>query len=56
MFADPNLIGKLASNPKTSKHFADPSFVQQLRAIQQNPRLAEGYVSAAPARIRLSLE
>jgi hypothetical protein len=31
LFSDPNLIGKLASNPKTQKHLADPTFVQKVR-------------------------
>ena len=30
MFSDPNLFGKLAANPRTSKHLADPSFVQKV--------------------------
>ena len=30
MFADPNLFGKLAANPRTAKHLADPSFVQKV--------------------------
>lgn len=33
MFADPNLIGKLASNPRTAKHLADPSFMQKVRSL-----------------------
>ncbi|KAH6609168.1 hypothetical protein Trco_002514 [Trichoderma cornu-damae] len=37
MFKDPNLIQKLASNPKTSAFLADPSFMVKLRQIQQNP-------------------
>jgi stress-induced-phosphoprotein 1 len=37
MFKDPNLIQKLASNPKTSSLIADPSFMAKLQAIQQNP-------------------
>ncbi|KAJ3836336.1 activator of Hsp70 and Hsp90 chaperone [Lentinula raphanica] len=41
MFADPNLIGKLASNPRTSKHLADPSFVQKLQFYQRNPQLLD---------------
>jgi hypothetical protein len=40
MFADPNLLGKLAANPKTAKHLADPSFVRQLQLLQSNPNLA----------------
>lgn len=45
MFSDPNLIGKLATNPRTSKHFADPAFVQKLQMIQQNPKLADQALS-----------
>ena len=37
MFKDPNLIQKLASNPKTSSLLADPTFMAKLQAIQQNP-------------------
>lgn len=32
LFADPNLVGRLALNPKTAKHLADPSFMQKVRA------------------------
>lgn len=28
--SDPNLIGKLAANPRTSKYLADPSFMQNV--------------------------
>ncbi|CCM04028.1 uncharacterized protein FIBRA_06185 [Fibroporia radiculosa] len=41
LFGDPNLIGKLAASPRTQKHLADPSFVQQLQFIQKNPGLAQ---------------
>ncbi|TIC03001.1 FAD dependent oxidoreductase [Wallemia mellicola] len=34
MFRDPNLIGKLASNPKIAPMLADPSFVAKLKEIQ----------------------
>ncbi|KAK4098608.1 TPR-like protein [Parathielavia hyrcaniae] len=37
MFKDPNLIQKLASNPKTSSLLADPAFMAKLQAIKQNP-------------------
>ena len=40
MFSDPNLLGKLASNPKTSHLLKDEGFVAQLKMIQQNPQLA----------------
>lgn len=32
MFSDPNLIAKLASNPKTAPLLSDPSFVAKVRA------------------------
>jgi len=41
MFSDPNLLGKLAANPRTQKHLADPAFIQKIQMIQQNPRLAD---------------
>jgi stress-induced-phosphoprotein 1 len=41
MFADPNILGKLASNPRTQKHLSDPAFVQKIQMIQKNPRLAD---------------
>lgn len=37
MFNDPNLIQKLASNPKTSSLLADASFMAKLQSIRQNP-------------------
>ncbi|TLD27104.1 hypothetical protein PspLS_04333 [Pyricularia sp. CBS 133598] len=37
MFNDPQLIQKLASNPKTASLLADPSFMQKLQSIRSNP-------------------
>jgi len=37
MFSDPNLIAKLASNPKTAPFLADKSFMDKLQAIRANP-------------------
>ena len=37
IFNDPQLFQKLAANPKTSKYLADPSFMQSLQRIRQNP-------------------
>ena len=37
MFKDPQLIQKLAQNPKTSKFLADPTFMAKLNAIKNNP-------------------
>ena len=34
MFSDPDLFGKLAANPRTAKHLADPSFVQKVSIFQ----------------------
>lgn len=41
MFKDPQLITKLANNPKTSALLADPSFMAKLQQIQQNPNNAQ---------------
>ncbi|KAI6105404.1 chaperone [Pisolithus sp. B1] len=51
MFQDPNLIGKLAANPRTQKHLQDPTFVQKLNMMQQHPRLAESALSSDPRMI-----
>ena len=37
MFNDPQLLQKLAANPKTSKFLGDPSFMQQLQNLKNNP-------------------
>ena len=37
LFNDPQLIQKLASNPKTSSLLADPSFMTKLQRLKQNP-------------------
>lgn len=51
MFRDPNLIGKLAANPRTQKHLEDPTFVQKLNMMQQHPGLAESALSMDPRMI-----
>ncbi|TFY60717.1 hypothetical protein EVG20_g7325 [Dentipellis fragilis] len=51
MFGDPNLIGKLAANPRTQKHLADASFMQTLLAIQKNPQLANTALQGDPRMI-----
>lgn len=51
LFTDPNVIGKLAANPRTQKHLADPSFMQKLQLIKQNPKLAEGMLQSDPRMI-----
>lgn len=38
MFDDPNLVQKLASNPKTSSFLADPTFMAKLQTAKQNPQ------------------
>jgi hypothetical protein len=37
MFSDPQMIQKLASNPKTSALLADPQFMQKLQRLKDNP-------------------
>jgi len=37
MFNDPQLLQKLAANPKTAKLLADPSFMQKLQYMKNNP-------------------
>ncbi|KAL2891048.1 Heat shock protein STI1 [Ceratocystis lukuohia] len=37
MFSDPNLIAKLAANPKTSSYLSDPSFMAKIQQLQRNP-------------------
>ena len=37
MFSDPQLIPKLAANPKTSGLLADPQFMAKLQRLRQNP-------------------
>ena len=51
LFGDPNMFAKLAANPRTAKHLADPAFVQKLQAFQQNPKLAETAFQADPRMI-----
>ena len=37
IFGDPQMIQKIASNPKTSSYLSDPSFMQKLQRISKNP-------------------
>ena len=37
IFSDPQIFQKLAANPKTSSFLADPSFMQTLQRVRQNP-------------------
>jgi stress-induced-phosphoprotein 1 len=37
MFNDPNMIQKLASNPKTAAYLADPEFMNKLQQLKTNP-------------------
>ncbi|KAH9962422.1 activator of Hsp70 and Hsp90 chaperone [Russula dissimulans] len=51
IFGDPALFAKLAANPRTAKHLADPNFVQKLKLVQQNPQLAQSLLSTDPRLI-----
>ncbi|KAF2748545.1 hypothetical protein M011DRAFT_352349 [Sporormia fimetaria CBS 119925] len=37
VFGDPNMLQKLASNPKTAPYLADPEFMKKLQNIRSNP-------------------
>lgn len=51
LFSDPNLFAKLAGNPRTAKHLADPNFAQMLQMVQKNPALANGLLSGGDPRM-----
>ena len=38
LFNDPQMIQKLANNPKTSKYLADPEFMAKLQRLSKNPQ------------------
>lgn len=39
MFNDPQLLQKLAANPKTSSYLSDPSFMAKIQQLQKNPQM-----------------
>lgn len=39
MFNDPQLLQKLAANPKTSSYLSDPSFITKIKQLQKNPQM-----------------
>ncbi|KAG5972923.1 hypothetical protein E4U58_005939 [Claviceps cyperi] len=45
MFNDPNMIQKLANNPKTSGYLADPLFMAKLQQMQRNPGMTQDLFS-----------
>ncbi|KAF8665789.1 hypothetical protein AX16_000235 [Volvariella volvacea WC 439] len=51
MFSDPNLFAKLAANPRTQKHLADPAFVKKLQLLQSSPELAKDPFGQDPRMI-----
>ena len=36
-FDDPNMMAKLAMDPRTRAYFADPSYVAMVKDIKDNP-------------------
>jgi stress-induced-phosphoprotein 1 len=44
MFSDPNMIQKLASNPKTASYLADPDFMNKLQQLKTNPNAVGSYM------------
>ena len=45
MFRDPQLLPKLAANPKTAALLADPTFMAKLQQIQTNPQASADVLS-----------
>ncbi|KAL5527530.1 hypothetical protein ACEPAG_6331 [Sanghuangporus baumii] len=41
LFSDPNMITKIAANPKTSKYLSDPAFMATLQSVQNDPKLIQ---------------
>jgi stress-induced-phosphoprotein 1 len=44
MFSDPNMIQKLANNPKTASYLADPDFMNKLQQLKTNPNAVGSYM------------
>jgi tetratricopeptide (TPR) repeat protein len=44
MFNDPNMIQKLAANPKTASYLADPDFMNKLQQLKTNPSAVGAYM------------
>ena len=44
LFSDPNMIGKLAGNPKTASLLSDPEFMGKLQQLRTNPNLVGQYM------------
>ena len=38
MFNLPDIVGKLAANPKTREYLADPSYMNMLKSLSENPQ------------------
>jgi stress-induced-phosphoprotein 1 len=48
IFSDPQLIPKLAANPRTSHFLADQEFMAKLQRLQQNPKAANQEIFQDP--------
>jgi hypothetical protein len=45
IFSDPAAFAKLAANPRTSKHLADPTFIQQVCfSLHSTSQLSQAFV------------
>ena len=51
MFSDPNLIPKLAANPKTSSFVSDPVFMNKIQQIQRDPKSLNPQELAGDSRL-----
>lgn len=43
-FANPNLIGKLMSNPKTAQYMSQPDFMMMVNDVQRSPQNMSKYL------------
>lgn len=45
VFADPNILGKIAGNPQLAPFLADQEYVNKVKILGQNPQLIQGFMS-----------
>jgi len=45
VFAQPDVLAKIASNPQTAAHLGDPSFMQKIQELQRNPQAISQHMS-----------
>ena len=56
MFSDPNMITKLAANPKTAKYLADPTFINKVCSSSFHSRSPFSVSACVWRRLGVGLE